>query len=290
MENPKKFCKDVVKKIYSEIDDLPDYRIQPHLAIVQIGDDPSSTLYIKFKRKACEKLGFKFTLLKYDDDITTEELCKEIIMKCNENIDVTGCIVQLPLPETIDTNRILHIVKPEKDVDGFHYVNFGKMGLGFKQDSFFVPATALGIYKLIKYSGIETKGKMCVVIGKSNIVGKPIAMMLSNETDCSCTVAMCDKYTEPETFSMLVKSADILIVAAGKYNLINDPDMIKPGAFVVDVGIHKIWSNERQKYLIRGDVDHDKIKDVAAFITPVPGGVGPMTVASLMLNLARSAV
>lgn len=277
----------VAKEIYDEIrEGLKGKEGRPHLAIILVGDDKASKLYIKYKKKACEDLGFNFSLLSYDSSITTEFLQNEIITKVNNNTDITGCIIQLPLPNHITKDSVLHLIDPKKDVDGFHYINVGKLALNFTAEKLFVPATALGIYKIIKYLKPKTKGKLTVVIGKSDIVGKPISMLLSNEFSCASTVVMCDKYTE--NLWELTKMADIIIVAAGVHHLLKNPDHIKKGAFIVDVGIHRVWSDKKNKLVTQGDCDYNGLKDKAGFITPVPGGVGPTTVACLMLNLFKT--
>jgi len=271
----------IANKIYDDIRQLPIKRL-PHLAIVQVGDDPASTIYIKYKRRACDKLGYKFTLFKYDDTISTDKLAQEID-KINKNSEITGCIIQLPLPLHINKFKILNVVDPRKDVDGFHIENVGRLALGI-HDTTFVPATVLGIYKFIKYHNLKTKGKCCVIIGKSRIVGRPLQMLLSDEFDCAYTTILCDKYTE--NLDQITKMADILIVAAGVHHLINNPKYIKQDAVVIDVGIHRVKINN--KFKVQGDVDYNKIKEKCKLITPVPGGVGPITVAALMLNLSEA--
>lgn len=258
-----------IKKIIRDQDQIP------HLAVVQVGNDSASNIYIKYKRNACKKLNFDFTLKKFDNTIKTSELVLEI-QELNNNPSITGIIIQLPIPLHINKYEILNCVDPEKDVDCFHSENIAKLYFGYDTAKY-IPATVYGIYELIKYSQIETKGKTCVIIGKSNIVGKPLQLLLSDENDMACTTILCDKYTQ--NLKQLTQIADILIVAAGKHHLISDETWIKKDAVVIDVGIHKI------KKKIYGDVNYDKLKSKCSLITPVPSGVGPITVASLMYNL-----
>lgn len=265
------------QSIYAEI----STQVTPTLAIVQVGNDPASNIYIKYKKQACEKLGFGFQLLKFNET-TTPQLIKELD-QINTNPNITGCIVQLPLPPHIDKYQVLNHIHPDKDVDCFNFENIGKLYLGI-QHAKYIPATAYGIYKYIKHNNIQTKGKICVIIGKSIIVGKPLQLLLSAEDDCAATTILCDKYTQ--NIDTLTKQADILIVCAGVHHLINTPQNIKQGATIIDVGIHKVTIDNKTK--IQGDVDFNAVKSKCNFITPVPGGVGPMTIAALMHNLAKS--
>ena len=280
----------VAEQIYDEIKAKMENTsikktVKPYLAVVHVGDDQASEVYIKFKKRACEKLGFGFKCFKYPSTIKTEKLVKHIM---NINIDptITGCIVQLPLPDHIDTYKILDCVDPQKDVDCFHTQNTGKLYLGLKHAQF-IPATAYGIYYLLKSQNIKTKGKCIVIIGKSNIVGKPLQILLSDEETLAGTTIFCDKYTE--NVKRYTQMADILVVAAGKHHLIKDPDFIKDGCVVIDVGIHrvKVKVDGKFKFRLQGDVDYEALKDKCLLITPVPGGVGPLTVASLMHNVAK---
>lgn len=274
-------CADV---LYGEIKDRLDTgKRVPKLAVVQVGDDPASSIYIKYKRAACEKLGFGFQLFKFDEKVSTIGLLS-VINDINQDDEITGCIVQLPLPEHIDKYRILNCVDPNKDVDCFNFENIGKLYLG-TQHAKFIPATAYGIYKFIKINQIETKGKLCVIIGKSSIVGRPLQLLLSDEEDCAATTVLCDKWTN--NLFQITKMADILIVCAGKHHLINSSKQIKKGCVVIDVGIHRLSGAPDGKTKIQGDVDYEAVKDSCSFITPVPGGVGPMTVAGLMWNLSK---
>lgn len=275
---------EVAESIYSEIRSRLKEDVKPFLVVIQVGDDPASGVYIKYKRLACEKLGFGFELRKFHTEISTEELHHEI-MKINDDEKVTGCIVQLPLPAQIDQMKILNSIKPEKDVDCFSYENIGKM---YYQIDIMghVPATAWGIMRMIQHYKIETKGKVCVILGKSVIVGRPLSLMLGDETGPACTVVSCDRYTDPEVRASLTKIADIVIVATGVHHLIKNPDELKQGCVVIDVGIHPVGQKDGKR-VVEGDVDFDKVKKMCSWITPVPGGVGPTTVATLMWNLAR---
>lgn len=269
------------KIIYDEIRNKINSNQKPTLTVVQVGDDQASSVYIKHKRLACEKLDFGFEHHVFDKNITTSKLINKIDT-LNKNINVTGIIVQLPLPQHIDKYLILNSVDVKKDVDCLHEINIGKLCLGYDH-ALFIPATAYGIYRLIKHYHIETKGKCCVIVGKSEIVGKPTQLLMSNEMGASSTTIHCDKNTI--NISQYIKMADILIVATGKHHLINNPDDIKEGCVVIDVGIHRV--NVNGKNMLQGDVDYHKIKDKCSLITPVPGGIGPITVACLMYNVAK---
>ncbi len=275
----------VADKIYNNIQEMIsgyDSRPQIKLAVVQVGDDSASNIYIKYKRKACIKLGFGFSLFKLDDKSTTDEVL-ETIKEINDSEEISGCIIQLPLPIQINKHDVLNAVDPRKDVDCFHIENISRLYFGY-DSARFVPATVYGIYALMRHFNVDTKGKTCVIIGKSNIVGKPLQMLLSDEMDMACTTIHCDKYTE--NLRELTKIADIIIVAAGVHHLIDSPDMIKKGATIIDVGIHRIKVGD--KFSVQGDVNYDAVKDKCSLITPVPGGVGPVTVAALMFNLVKA--
>ena len=251
---------------------------RPSLAIVIVGNNPASETYVKAKIRACENAGISSKLIRFDESIGNFELFNEVSKLNSSHFD--GFIVQLPLPEHIDVDAIIGHIDPDKDVDGFHPLNFGRMAIG--QPSM-RPATPYGILKLIQYYDIETKGKHVVVIGRSNLVGKPISIMLGNDFGIGrSTVTSCDINTPYDLLVSQTKMADIVIVAVGKPGLLTS-DMIRPGAVVIDVGINR---NEEGKLV--GDVDFDTVSDIAGWITPVPGGVGPMTVAGLMLNTFES--
>ncbi len=256
----------------------------PHLAAVLVGSDGGSKSYVGGKMKACEEVGFKSTLIERPEEITEEELL-QIVQTLNDDQDVDGYIVQLPLPKHIDDQKVLEAISPEKDVDGFHPVNIGKMVAGI--DSF-KPATPFGILELLRRYDIETTGKHCVVIGRSHIVGTPLSIMLSrNSYPGNCTVTLTHSRTK--NLEELTKMADILVVALGKPGFVTD-DMVKDGAVIIDVGTTRVDDATRDRgWRLSGDVDYANVKEKASFITPVPGGVGPMTIASLMLNTLQAA-
>lgn len=247
---------------------------RPSMAILLVGNNPASESYVKGKLKACDKAGINAELFRYDTSISSYELLQEVKKFNKSKFD--GFIVQFPLPEHIDKNSIINEISAYKDIDGFHPLNFGRMALGQKSMR---PATPYGITKLIEHYGIETKGKHVVVIGRSNIVGKPISIMLGNDFNVGrATVTSCDINTPKTLLIEETKKADIVIVAVGKPNLLTE-DMIKEGAVVIDVGINRLDSGK-----LVGDCDFENISKKASWITPVPGGVGPMTIAGLILN------
>lgn len=255
----------------------------PHLAAVLIGEDGGSVTYVNAKVKSCEEIGFESSLLRYDASITEEELLK-VVQDLNENDQIDGFIVQLPLPAHIDENKVTMAIDPSKDVDGFHPVNIGKMVLGLPC---FLPATPAGIVELLKRYSIETSGKHCVVLGRSTIVGTPVSIMLSrNSNPGNCTVTLAHSRTE--NLKEVCKSADILIAAIGKPDFVTS-DMVKPGAVIIDVGTTRVDdATKKAGWRLKGDVKFDEVKDICGAITPVPGGVGPMTIASLMINTLRA--
>jgi len=259
---------------------ISESKTKPHLVIFQVGNLDRSDVYIKHKINACNKLNIGVTHLKFDTSCTTEELCSKIREVNNESI-FTGCMIQLPVPQHMNLTEILEIISPKKDVDCCSLQNIGKL---VADKPCYIPATSLGILKIINDYKIETKGKLCVIIGKSIIVGRTVQILLSNENTYAATTVLCDRYTK--NLFDLVKMADILIVAAGKHNLINDPSMIKDNCIIIDVGINTVVINNKNK--IRGDVNFQKLKNKAKLITPVPGGVGPVTVSCLMYNIYLS--
>lgn len=249
----------------------------PHLAAILVGENGASMTYVNNKVKACEKIGFQSSLLKLPATISQEDLLQKIY-ELNENPDIDGFIVQLPLPEHIDEQKILLAISPDKDVDGFHPTNFGRMALGL--DAFY-PATPYGVLELIKRYQIPTDGKNVVVIGRSDIVGKPMSILLSQKP-WNATVTLTHSRTK--NISEITKQADIVIVALGIPRFLK-AEMIKEGATIIDVGITREEDKNSPKgFRIVGDVDFDNVKEKASFITPVPGGVGPMTIAMLMKN------
>ncbi len=255
----------------------------PHLAAVLVGDNPASESYVRSKVRSCQQVGFESTLIRRHADITEEELL-EIIADLNSNRDIDGFIVQLPLPKHIDENNVTLAIDPKKDVDGFHPVNFGKMAQGLPA---FLPATPFGIVTMLDRYGIETSGKECVVVGRSNIVGTPMSILLSRKAKVgNCTVTLTHSRTKDLRAHCL--KADIIIAAIGIPNFITG-DMIKEGAVVVDVGINRVDDTSKKRgYRLVGDVDFDQAAERAGYLTPVPGGVGPMTVVSLLMNTLRA--
>lgn len=251
----------------------------PHLVAILVGYDGPSQVYIRHKRLACDQVGIMFSLYHLADKITTEQLL-EVVWRINEDERNHGCIVQLPLPEHIDSYRIIEALDPTKDVDGFHPLNIGKMNLNH---DCLVAATPYGIKLILEHYEISTKGKHIVILGKSLIVGQPLSILLANEKSAKGTVTVCDQYTSD--ISIFTRIADIIVVATGVHHLLKDPEQIKDGVVIVDVGIHQIPDDTKKRgYRLEGDVDFHALKDKASYITPVPGGVGPMTVASLLLN------
>ena len=254
----------------------------PHLAAILVGDDPASLSYIGGKEKACHEVGFTSTIYRLEAS-TSERKLLEVIDFLNKDEEVDGFIVQLPLPAHISVDKVIGHIDPLKDVDGFHPVSLGNMLLGKPT---FLPATPYGIMQLIERSGIPTEGKHCVVLGRSNIVGTPISVMLSRKSKPgNCTVTLC--HTKTPNLEELAQSADILIAAMGQPELVT-ADMVKEGAVVIDVGIHRIADQSEKGYHMVGDVKFDEVSPKCSFITPVPGGVGPMTIVSLLMNTFKA--
>ena len=251
---------------------------QPHLAAVLVGHDGGSETYVKNKVIACEQCGFKSTLIRYEDDVTEEELlaCVEDL---NHNDDVDGFIVQLPLPNHIDEQKIIMAIDYRKDVDGFHPVNVGRMAIGLPC---FISATPLGILTLLQHYNIKTSGKKCVILGRSNIVGKPMAQLMMQKQLGDATVTVCHSHSA--TLREECRDADIIIAAIGRPNFVTS-DMVKDGAVVIDVGTTRVPdATKKRGFRLNGDVNFDEVAPKCSFITPVPGGVGPMTICSLMKN------
>lgn len=257
---------------------------QPHLAAILVGHDGGSETYVANKVKACDECGFKSTLIRFEDDITEEELL-QAIDKLNHNDDVDGFIVQLPLPRHIDEQKVIEAIDYKKDVDGFHPINVGRMSIGLPC---FRSATPQGILALLERYGIETSGKHCVVLGRSNIVGKPVAqMLLQKDNPGNCTVTVCHSATED--LPRQCRRADILIAAIGQPHFVK-ANMVKKGAVVIDVGTTRLPSTKTKSgFKLYGDVDFDEVAPLCSFITPVPGGVGPMTICALMKNTLLAA-
>ena len=256
---------------------------QPHLAAVLVGHDGGSETYVKNKVLACEACGFKSTLIRYEDDVTEEELLACVDrLNCNDDID--GFIVQLPLPKHIDEQKIIEAIDYRKDVDGFHPINVGRMAIGLPC---FISATPLGIVTLLQRYGIKTSGKKCVVLGRSNIVGKPMAQLMMQKQYGDATVTVC--HSRSVTLEDECRQADIIIAAIGQPEFVT-ADMVKEGAVVIDVGTTRVPDATRKSgYRLTGDVKFDEVAPKCSFITPVPGGVGPMTICSLMLNTLKAA-
>ena len=255
----------------------------PHLAAILVGNDGGSLTYVGAKVKACDQIGFESTLIRYDDSVP-EEILLAKVQSLNEDKSIDGFIVQLPLPAHIDEMKITQAIDPKKDVDGFHPVNLGNMVLNLPG---FLPATPAGIVELLKRNNIETEGKSCVIIGRSNIVGTPLSIMLGRNTDPgNCTVTLAHSRTI--NLKELCLTADILIAAIGQPDFVT-ADMVKPGAVVIDVGTTRVDDATRARgWRLKGDVKFDEVADKCSYITPVPGGVGPMTIASLMINTLKA--
>lgn len=265
---------DVEQEIISLMNDGMN---QPKLGVVLVGNNPASESYVRNKIRACKKAGIQHNLIRLDETISEGELLIEID-KLNKS-DIDGFIVQLPLPNHIDIQNIINSIDPDKDVDGFHPINFGKTALGLPSMK---PATPYGILKLIKMNKIETNGKHVVVVGRSNIVGKPLSIMLGNDFNIGrATVTSCDINTPRSLLLSELKRADIIIIAIGRPGFLTG-DMVKEGVIVIDVGINKV--NDK----IVGDVDFDSVYEKCSLITPVPGGVGPMTISALVINTLNS--
>lgn len=262
-------------ELKEEVADLKEKGIVPGLAVILVGDDPASKVYVNNKKKACEYIGIKSFEYLLPAETSEDELL-DLINKLNADDEVSGILCQLPLPEHLDEKIVINAIDPKKDVDAFHPVNVGRIMTG---DYDFVPCTPAGVMELIKESGVEVSGKECVVVGRSNIVGKPMAMLLLHQNG---TVTIC--HSKTKDLAEKTKNADIIVAAVGIPNFIKG-DMIKPGAVVIDVGINRI----APKKLV-GDVEFETAEKVAAAITPVPGGVGPMTIAMLMRNTVKAAI
>ncbi len=273
--------KDNLKNKISELQDLK--KKLPHLVAVLIGNNPASETYVASKVKNCREVGITSTLIRFEDTISEDELLTSI-KKLNDDSDIDGILVQLPLPKHISEEKVIYAISPEKDVDGFHPVNIGKMVLGFPS---FISATPYGILLLLQHYKIETSGKGVVVIGRSNIVGTPISILLSRNNDSgNATVTLCHSRTK--NIKELCKEADIIIAAIGKPCFVTE-DMVKDGAVVIDVGINRIKDETKKSgYALTGDVDFKNVSAKAGYISPVPGGVGLMTIAALLMNTYKA--
>lgn len=256
---------------------------RPHLAAVLVGHDGGSETYVKNKVIACEQCGFKSSLIRYEDDVTEKELL-ECVDKLNNDPDVDGFIIQLPLPKHIDEQKIIMAIDYRKDVDGFHPINVGRMAIGLPC---FISATPLGILTLLRHYNISTRGKKCVVLGRSNIVGKPMAQLMLQKNYGDATVTVCHSHSA--NLKDECREADIIIAAVGRPDFVT-ADMVKPGAVVIDVGTTRVSDATKKKgFRLNGDVKFDEVAPKCSFITPVPGGVGPMTICSLMKNTLAAA-
>ena len=264
---------------------LAERGIKPGLAVVLVGEDPASVVYTSSKAKAAEEAGMYSVNLRLPVEISQEELLRRVD-QLNADPKIHGILVQMPLPRHVDPDAIIRRIDPYKDVDGFHPVNVGKMLIGEKDG--FIPCTPAGVQVLLRESGVKTAGKNCVIVGRSNIVGKPMAaLMMQDNENANCTVTVCHRHTAD--LGAHTREADILIVAAGRAGMITR-DMVKPGAVVIDVGTNRVAdASAKSGTRLKGDVDFESVREVASKITPVPGGVGPMTIAMLMVNTVRAA-
>ena len=280
----RELAEDMRAEIALEVKKLSGRGIVPGLGVILVGEDPASQSYVKAKGKACEKAGI------YSDDNrlpadTSEEELLSLVDRMNHDPKIHGILVQLPLPKHIDAQKVLLSIQPEKDVDGFHPCNVGRMVLGQKA---FLPCTPHGVVQLLQRSGVKTEGSHVVIVGRSNIVGKPLANMLLQKAEGrNATVTVCHSATR--NIAAITRQADILIAAAGRPEMIT-ADMVKEGAVVIDVGVNRVEDLSRKKgYRLTGDVDFEAVKEKASKITPVPGGVGPMTITMLLFNTLESA-
>jgi methylenetetrahydrofolate dehydrogenase (NADP+) / methenyltetrahydrofolate cyclohydrolase len=255
----------------------------PHLVAILVGNNGASETYVASKVKACQEVGFKSTLIRLEEDISALKLL-DVVIDLNRDPDVHGILVQLPLPKHISEEEVINTIDPNKDVDGFHPNNIGRMVLGHPT---FVSATPYGIMLMLQHYKVETKGKHAVVIGRSHIVGRPLSILLSGNSDPgNCTVTICHSHTS--NIKEICQTADIIIAALGRPNFVT-AEMVKEGAVVIDVGITRVEdASKKSGYRIVGDVDFEKVSPKCSFITPVPGGVGPMTIAALMKNTFKA--
>lgn len=280
----KKIAATIKAEIAAEVKQMTEKGMRaPHLAAILVGEDPASETYVRNKSKACHEVGFESSTYKFPADVTEKEIL-DTVEYINGDPEIDGLIVQLPLPAHIDNQKVIEAIRPEKDVDGFHPVNVGRTTIGLPS---YVSATPFGILELLKRSGIETSGKNCVVLGRSNIVGKPMGiLMLRNEAPGNATVTVC--HSKTKNLGEITAGADILIVAIGRPGFVT-ADMVREGAVVIDVGIHRVESAETKSgFRLVGDVQFEEVSRKASFITPVPGGVGPMTIVSLLMNTLKA--
>ncbi len=280
----KKTANEIKEELKQEVKQITDKgQKPPHLAIILVGNDGASETYVNHKLKVCDQIGFKSSLVRYDEDVTEEELLNKI-KALNGDKMIDGLIVQLPVPDHISEQKVIETINPAKDVDGFHPVNLGRMVIGLPS---YVSATPAGIVELLKRYNIETSGKHCVIIGRSNIVGKPISILLGQKTNPgNATVTLCHSRTS--NIQDITKTADIIIAAIGRPGFVT-ADMVKEGAVVIDVGTTRVKSDQTKSgWKLKGDVLFDEVAEKCSFITPVPGGVGPMTISSLLRNTLKA--
>jgi len=281
----KKIAENIKREIAIEVERIKDRDGKvPHLAAILVGEDPASETYVSSKGKACNEVGFDSSTYRFPADISEKELL-ETVEFINNDPEIDGLIVQLPLPKHIDNQKVIQHIRPEKDVDGFHPVNVGRMTIGLPA---YISATPNGVMELILRSGIQTTGKSCVILGRSNIVGKPMSLLMArNAEPGNATVTVC--HSKTKNIKEITSQADILIVAIGQPEFVT-ADMVKEGAIVIDVGIHRVESSQTKSgFRLIGDVKFDEVSLKASHITPVPGGVGPMTIVSLLLNTLKAA-
>lgn len=280
----KKIAENIKREIAIEVERIKDKGGKvPHLAAILVGEDPASDTYVSSKSKACKEVGFDSSTYRFPADISEKELL-ETVEFINNDPEIDGLIVQLPLPKHIDPQKVIQQIRPEKDVDGFHPVNVGRMTIGLPA---YISATPNGVMELIMRSGIQTTGKSCVILGRSNIVGKPMSLLMArNAEPGNATVTVC--HSKTKNLKEVTSQADILIVAIGQPEFVTT-DMVKEGAIVIDVGIHRVESDKTKSgFRLIGDVKFDEVSKKASFITPVPGGVGPMTIVSLLMNTLKA--
>jgi len=277
-------AKTIREELTAEVAELKEkHNVVPGLVTILVGEDPASQSYVSAKNKTAKALGIYSEQITLPAETSEQELL-DLVEKCNKDDKINGILVQLPLPKHINEAKVLYAIDPDKDVDGFHPVNVGKMVLG---EQCFLPCTPHGILELLVRSGVETSGAEVVVVGRSNIVGKPIAnLMLQKRPAGNATVTIC--HTRTKDMAAHTKQADIVIAAVGVAKLIT-ADMVKDGVVVIDVGVNRIGKSESGKAILAGDVDFDAVKEKASYITPVPGGVGPMTITMLMKNTVQAA-
>ena len=270
----KEVAASIREELKLEVEELIKKGVLPGLSVILVGNDPASQSYVKAKAKACEEIGMKSEVIRMEETVTQEQLLAEV-KRLNEDASVHGILVQLPLPEHIEEEAVINTINPMKDVDGFHPMSVGKMVIG---EDAYLPCTPAGVIELIKRTGTEMKGKHAVVVGRSNIVGKPVSILLLRE---HATVTICHSRTK--NLMDITKQADILIAAVGKAQMITE-EYVSPGTVVIDVGVNRIESGK-----LVGDVDFEAVSKKASFITPVPGGVGPMTITMLLKNTVEAA-